>query len=210
MKVESLITEIRYQLSDLQGLGYPVKLLLEFINDGLCLIYQLRPEAFAKSRILKGKLGSVQCLDDCCDRLLSVDSIVDACGNSLDIIRQGSTKMAALFDKPPINQHARTYKIRSNVENEFEVHPPIRSDEDVYFRVVCTSPPDAVDELNDTLPNCKHHEALINYVLYRAYAVESESETSRGLSNEAYQRMLQILGLEKAANNSARMVNEQP
>lgn len=210
MKVEALINEIRYQLSDLQGLGYPNKLLLEFINDGLCFIYQLRPEAFAKSRILKGKLGSVQCLDDCCDRLLSVDAVVDACGNPLDIIRQGSTKMAALFDKAPINQHARTYKIRSNVENEFEVHPPIRSDEDVYFKVVCTSPPDAVKTKDDVIQDCKHHEALINYVLYRSYAVESESETSRGLSNEAYQRMLQILGLEKASNNSVRMVNEQP
>lgn len=210
MKVKSLITEIRYQLSDLQGLGYPDKLLLEFINDGLCLIYKLRPEAFAKSRILKAKLGSVQCLDDCCDRLLSVDAIVDACGNPLDIVRQGSTKMAALFDKAPINQHARTYKIRSNVENEFEVHPPVRGDEDVYFRVTCTSPPDAVTGPESVVPSCAHHEALFNYILYRAYAVESESETSRGLSNEAYQRMLQILGLERAANSNARMVNEQP
>lgn len=210
MKVKSLITEVRYQLSDIQGLGYSDELLMEFINDGLCFIYQMRPEAFAASRILKGKLGSVQCVDDCCDRLLSVDAIVDACGNSLDIIRQGSTKMAALFDKAPINQHARTYKIRSNVENEFEVHPPILEDEDVFFRVTCTSPPDAVTSLTDDVPGCTHHEALLNYVFYRAYAVESESETSRGLSNEAHQRMMQVLGLQKAANTGARMTNEQP
>lgn len=210
MKIQSLINEVRYQLSDINGLGYPDDLLIEFINDGLCYIYKMVPEAFAQSRILTGKVGSVQCVDDCCDRLLSVDAIVDACGNHLDIIRQGSTKMAYLFDKSPINEHAKTFKIRSNVEGEFEVHPPIRVDEDVFFRVTCTVPPGSITDLTDDVPGCNHHEALLNYIFYRAYLIESESETSRALSSEAYQRMVQLLGANRATNNSVRQVNEQP
>ena len=175
MKARSIITEARYQLHDLNAHGFPDELLIEFINDGLCLIYQLKPEAFAKSRLHQASVGDVQCLDSCCDRLLSVDAISDACGNTLDIVRQGSTKQAFLFDKAPINQHARTVKLKANVLNEFYVHPPIGPDEVVYFRVTCTVQPEAVTGLSDDIPGCAHHEALLNYIFYRAYATESES-----------------------------------
>lgn len=210
MKLKSLIAETRYQLGDLRGVGYPDDLLIEFINDGLCLIYNLVPEKFARSRILQANVGDVQCLDECCDKLLSVDAIVDACGNYLDVIRQGSVKMGQAFDKAPINKGARTWKARANVENEFYVHPPVRHDEVLYFRVTCTSPPDAVRGMEDDIPGCLHHEALLNYVFSRAYAIETESQSSASLSQMYFQRMQQLLGLQRATDQSMREDNEQP
>lgn len=202
MKAKALITEARYQLSDIRGEGYPDDLLLEFINDGLCFIYQLKPEFFAHSQTLQANQGVVQCLGDCCDRLLSVDGIADACGNHVDIIRKGSVSQALAFDKPAINAHARTYSIRPNVKNEFWVHPPIRADEVLYFRVTCTTPPEAVQSLNDNVPDCSNHEALLYYILYRAYLVETESATSMQLANQMYAQIMQLIGVERLTDRS--------
>jgi len=211
MKVQSLLTELRYQLNDLEGLGYPDDLLTEFINDGLCFIYRYHPEHFAHSTVHEAVLGDVQCLGACCDRLLSVDAVCDACGNFVDMVRQGSTKQAALFDKAPINPVMRTVKLRANVNNEFAVWPPVTANEQpLYFRATCTRPPEAVRFGTDDIPGCAHHEALLNYVLYRAYAVETESQTSAALSQTCYQRCLQLLGLEQTALTSARENNERP
>lgn len=202
MKVQSLINEIRIQLSDARGLGYPDNLLIEFINDGLCMIYQLKPEDFATSRVLQANQGAVQCLDACCDRLISVDGVSDACGNPVDIMREGSVKMAQAFDKRPVNAHARTFSLRPNVNNEFVVHPPVRADETVYFLVTCTTPPDPVQSVNDHIPDCANHEALTNYILYRAYLLETESATSAELAGRMYNQLFQLIGVERVTDRS--------
>lgn len=207
MKVKSLIAEVRYQLSDIEGLGYSDDLLIEFINDGLCFIYDLKPELFAESRVLKAQCGDVQIIDECCDRLLSVDAISSPTGIFVDIIRQTSVKMARDFDKTPAGIGARTWSMRENVYNEFYVWPPVEKCECVYFRVTCTVPPDPVVELTDQVPDCKHHEALVQYILWRAYLMETESTTSLQLSQVCYDKIFQILGIERQTDNSMRETN---
>lgn len=196
MKVKSLITEIRYQLSDLRKQGYPDDLLIEFINDGLCFIQSLRPEDFTKSVVYKAKCGSLQCVNDCCERLVSVDAISDCCGNTIDFIKKGNVEQAMSFDKSTPGGPARIYSMKKAGKNEFIVHPPIKPNEEVYFRVTCTGSPDAID-IDGDVPGCANHEALLRYVWYRAYAIETESATSMALSDRHYTRLMQLIGIQR-------------
>lgn len=205
MKVSSILMELRYQLADVRALSYPDELLLEWLNDGLCFIHQALPEAFARTQVVRAVAGSVQCVDDCCTELFSVDAVTDVCGSPLPIktcssehlLRTGSVRMAEAFQKRN-SKGARTVQLSPKVSQQFWVNPPVSDNEELYFRVTCSSPPEPVTALSDDLPDCKHHEALFHYVLYRAYLTEMDSPSSHALSNEAYQRVISLLGLERS------------
>lgn len=198
MRLRGLIRELRLMINDAEGLGYSEDFLIEVINDGLCLIYQLRPEAFAVSRLLPAQLGGVQCINDCCDRLISVDGITDDCGNPIAHIRQGSVKTSRSFDKSAIGGSGYVFSLRDGVSNQFEVAPAIAKQGQFSFRITCTSKPAALQGLDDEVPDCTHHEALLNYALYRLYAVETDSAVSQQLSARYYNQMMQLLGIERA------------
>ncbi len=198
MNVESLVTEIRYHLNDIEGLGYPDKLLKEFISDGLCLIAKLSPEEFTSRQIFKANTGTVQCLNDCCSRLISVDGQTDACGNILQGVKLGKINQA--FKKKSVKRKQFTVEIRENVKGSFDVSPAVKEDEDIYFLLTCVQQP----SIDDDLPNCAYHQALLHYALYRAYGIESESQTSMTLSQQEYNRFYQFMGgmraIEKQVN----------
>lgn len=187
MNVTSLIAEIRYHLNDIEKLGYSDKLLKEFIRDGLCLIVKLAPQDFTKRHIFKANIGSVQCLNSCCQTLISVDAQTDACGNILQGVKLGHIKHA--FNKKSVKRKQFTVEIRENVKGSFDVSPAIKEDEDIYFLITCVEQP----SLKDRLPNCVYHQALLHYALYRAYGIESESQTSMALSSQEYTRFYQLL-----------------
>lgn len=197
MKVTSLIAEIRYHLNDIEGLGYPDELLTEFIEDGLCLIAALKPEDFTTRRVKKADEGNVQCLDDCCQTLISVDAQVDACGNILKGVKHGRLTTALGFGKKSVNLSSEnrqyTVYIRDDVKGSFDIYPAVEADEDVYFLITCVTP-DSIDE-DGNIDGCKHHQALLHYVLYRAYNIETESATSISIARQEYAYFFQLLNL---------------
>lgn len=207
MKAQSLINELRYHLGDLGALGYPDALLLEYINDGLRLIYDLKPEDFAVSLILPAQPGSVQCIHSCCDRLVSVDALSDTCGNTLEPVRQVSVKTAEAFNKAPINRHLYAWTLRDIDPTQFTVHPPIKSDQDVYFRITCTCPPEAIHSSADDLHDQLNSQALFHYCLYRAYAVESDSQSSAAHAQTHYQNMMQLITGERQIDRELHQDN---
>lgn len=210
MKAQSLINELRYHLGDLGALGYPDALLIEYINDGLRLIYDLKPEDFAVSLILPAQPGSVQCVNACCDRLVSVDALCDACGNTLEGVRQVSVKTAEAFNKAPINRHLYAWTLRDIDPTQFIVHPPIQTGQDVHFRITCTCPPDAVHSIGDALPDKLNSQALLHYCLYRAYAVESDSQSSSAQAQIHYQNMMQLLTGQRQIDRELHQDNRTP
>ncbi|MBE2895537.1 hypothetical protein HPC38_01420 [Pasteurellaceae bacterium HPA106] len=207
MKLSSIINELRMQLNDAESLGFSDELLEEWIEDGLCMIYSLVPDQFKERIVIQAEAGTVQCAA-CCDKLISVDGQSDACGNVIEGVKIGDVNSAMRFKKkniPHLGQY--TVSIRNVGNNLFDVYPPIRSDEEVYFLVTCANPLSIVRDENGEaeLPDCKHHQALIHYVLYRAYSVESESQTSRAIADQEYRYFFELMGIER--NLSQGVVN---
>lgn len=194
MKVSSIIAELRYQLNDQEALGFSDALLREWIEDGLCMIYTLAPAQFQQRQVVKANAGTAQCVA-CCDKILSVDGQSDACGNVLDGVKVGDVTRAMRFRKKGIPHFGQyTVSIRNAGGNLFDVYPPIKAGEEVYFLVTCTAPP-SIDD-NDEIDDCAYHQALLHYVLYRAYSVESESATSRNIADQEYRYFFELMGVE--------------
>lgn len=196
--MKRLIEELRLQLGDVDKLGYPDALLAEFVKDAMCLIVQLRPERFAKPVIMKASRGEVQCVSDCCSQLLSVDGVVDKYGNPLNYISEGDMSLAKAFTKESMagTQTSYTFAMRDDAKGFFEVSPPIKPSDDVYFRITCVTAPDELG-LGDTFDSCGYHELVINYALYRAYSMETESQTSIALGNNHLKFFYDTLSLER-------------
>lgn len=202
MSLSTLISEIRYHLNDIEGLGFPDPLLKAFIADGLCLIAQLKPDEFTQRRVMPAQIGSIQCVGDCCDQLISIDGQSDACGNIIKGVKHGRKNPPRLFAKPsakrPATNRQYTVTIRDNAKDSFDVYPPITADDDVYFLLTCKYVPSLDDGSIDA---CKHHQALLHYVMYRAYSVETESATSRAVAQQEYAYFFQLLGIQRQLAN---------
>ncbi len=191
MNVTSLIAEIRYHINDIEGLGYPDELLKEFISDGLCMVYKLAPHDFTKRQLFKAQTGSVQCLNSCCDSIVSVDAQTDACGNVIKGVKNGRISAVRSFNKKSVKPKHKQYtvELRDNIKDSFDVAPPVKADEDIYFLITCTQKP----SIDDELPNCAYHQALLHYVLYRAYSIETESQTSMSNAQREYAYFYQLV-----------------
>ncbi len=196
--MKNLIQEIRYKLNDVEKLAYSDDLLVRFVNGALCLISELRPERFAKSHIMKAKRGAIQCVGGCCANLLSVDDVVDKHGNPINYLKKGDVDMDKAFNKSSTNgfKVGYTFNLSSQSENTFVVHPPIKATDEVYFLVTCVEKPQAMN-IDDTFKNCSMRELIIHYVMYSAYSVETESQTSVALADRHIKLFYDILGLER-------------
>lgn len=204
MHINSMVAEIRYHLNDIEGLGYPDALLKEFIEDGLCMLFSLKPEDFTVRRVHKATAGSVQCVNDCCDKLISVDGKSDACGNILDGIKSGRIKPPRQFGKKTIPHAVGQYTVylRDNDNNSFDVAPPIKPGEDVYFLITCAEKP-SIDK-DGNIPDCPHHQALIHYVLYRAYNMETESQSSIAIARQEYAYFFELLNIKRKLDKESK------
>lgn len=204
MNINSMIAEIRYHLNDIEGLGFPDALLTEFIEDGLCMLYSLKPEDFTVRRVHHATVGSVQCVDDCCDKLISVDAKSDACGNILDGIKSSRMKPPRQFGKKSIPHAVGQYSVylRDNDNNSFDVAPPIKAGEAVYFLITCAENPSIDDDGN--IPDCPHHQALLHYVLYRANNMETESQSSIAIARSEYAYFFELLNIKRKLDKEAK------
>lgn len=195
--MKHLLQELRLQLGDVDKLGYPDALLIEFVNDAMYHIAEMKPEQFARPMVMKARKGDVQCISDCCSKLISVDGVVDKKGNPLAFINEGDTSLDKAFSKKPMATANKTYtfSMRDDATTFFEVSPPIKPSEDVYFRITCVKMPDALT-IDDEVGQ-KYHELIIHYALYRALSTETESQTSVNTANNHLKIFYEMITLDK-------------
>lgn len=196
--MKRLLEELRLELGDVDKLGYSDALLIEFVNDAMCHIAQMKPEQFASPMVMKASKGEVQCIGDCCDSLISVDGVVDRQGNPIAFINEGDTGLDKAFSKKPIatTNKSYTFTLREEASRFFEVSPPVKPSEDVYFRITCVKLPEKLS-IDDDMKGCKFHELVIHYVMYRALSMETESQTSINSANNHLKIFYDLITLDK-------------
>ncbi len=162
---------------------------------------QIPLTTYTKRQVMKAQAGSVQCLNACCDSLISVDAETDACGNIVKGLKYGRINDVRRFNKKgiPKDKQQYTVEIRDKVKDSFDISPPVKDDEEVYFLITCTQKPNIDD---GELPDCSHHQALLHYVLYRAYSVETESQTSIAMARQEYAYFYELM-------NGMRMLEKE-
>lgn len=181
--------------------------LVEYLNDGLIQIGIYRPDAYTSTISLTLVPGAQQILPSGISLLKSIDSnsINSNCvgapitESDLDITR-------AFYKKPclpsggPETYRVLNFSYDSRNPKIFYVSPPV-PDDVIGFQVDATIVQDAPQytpgDLNSfILVDQKYHNAIIAWMLKRAYQVDTESETSFRMSQANAAEFYQILGVE--------------
>jgi hypothetical protein len=210
--VSDVVEEVSRQLND-QGLipytRWNKGELVVYLNDALIMVGNYRPDAFTSTTDIALVPGAQQTLPTGFSFLKSIDSNAtnSNCPGSpvteanLDILR-------AFFKKPcmptggPADYRVTSFAYDQKNPLIFYVSPPVPTDAaglEVTATLVGAAPTYATIDI--TLGTAiaidpKYKNALTEWMLYRAYQVDTESVSSRQTKLDSYAAFWKILGVE--------------
>ena len=179
--------------------------LLGHLNEGLCQIAAMRPDLFTGTHKIPLRPGSHQELPEGFAAIYGVDGNVqvgpDGQVTVEDDVHVSDQAMLRRFKKKPcLASDALTdcgdagtgYRVKTFIPNphnlrEFRVEPPVPEGANVeIMATVLKTPRTYTDaDLSRNIPlECPNTAALMDWVLHRAYCIESESEYIRSAKND--------------------------
>lgn len=218
VKVVELISKAQTLLQDVTGVRWPVTELQGWLNDGYREVVNLRPDANTQTGTFTCSAGARQ----------TVTSVFTSALRLVEVVRNvasASDKRAIrLIDRKMLDEQRRTwyaetgadtiqhYMFDPRLPKEFLVYPPATTDaslEIVYSSVPTghtlteaqltnTSTTDVI-KLDDSYAN-----ALLDYVLYRAYSKDSEYAANAQRAVAHYQAMQGSLGVAQQVNQASQ------
>ncbi len=185
--------------------------LLEYLNDAQRQVYLYRPELYAQTDVFPLVAGARQ------------GPLPDGCQLQKVIGSAGDTGRARKVDDGLLQAFAGTdcmwgcnekgyrlsgYSFTPQDPRAFFVDPPVPDDGQTYtVALVCQQSPEAItladlddaDPRNDRLVTpARMHNALIEWMLYRAYSVDMESAQSFAKQEVHRQHFYAMLGVSEA------------
>jgi len=220
----NLITRVQDTLQDTTSVRWPEAELLRYINDAQREIVNFRPEASSKTANLQLVTGTLQTLPTEGLRLIKVTrNMSDASGGatgarairlvSVDILNTQEPD----WNNPSVSGDAahgtnvKHYVFDEDDPRRFYVYPGVAGNAFVEI-VYSKSPTDlgntsATIDLDDTYGN-----AIVDYVLFRAYLKDAEYAGNQQRAGQHYQLFTTSLGQGAGASNliSPNADNAQP
>jgi hypothetical protein len=163
-----------------QFVNYPRELLLQWYNDGLCLLGRLRPDVFARPRIVTLSPGAEQQVEDC-SVFGSAVAQVHPDGRDTPI-RRTSYLAGQAWTKPSCRRPSDPYTVQGyrfdpTQKTTFYVEPPVPPGKEVKVKILCSFiPPElTLADLDQPLDfDCYQFAMVKHYVLSQAYAQDSD------------------------------------
>lgn len=150
--------------------------LVEYAKDALVMLTMLYPKKFTKVKTITLRKGKVQYLDDGCT-LVKVIGDKDS-GVSSSIASAANERLMELFPSgcreplTPEDYEVESFSIEESSDSIFYVQPPAPV-AGIEIEVIVSCPPDFNDK-DYVIPTWAHN-AVIEWMLYRAYSSEDES-----------------------------------
>ncbi|MDH2927903.1 DUF6682 family protein [Lonepinella koalarum] len=193
MNIADFILRVRFDYNDIDADRIEDPLIVDYLNEAVAEMFKLNPAKFIKTVVTRLDESDLQ-QPCCCDLLYSVDAITDAHGNFIAELKEvDDTAQTAFGKRNCANRQSdtRSYSKVNGTDNQFSVKPPVSPDENIYARMTCAVKPDKV-KLGDTLDEniTENYANLVDYVLYRLFAMETESATSQQKSAQYYKQFL--------------------
>lgn len=222
--VADLLAEVAGLLNDREpGAEYVrwTKLdLLEYMNDGVMQAFLVRPQLFSHNETIDLVPGAAQTLPDGCNlqKMLGTDGETKPA-------RKLDESMLAIYGGQSCNCSCGPYKIDGYTSNptdpnHFFVDPPVPDDGVTHkATITCLQEPKpvaavvdgsgAVTDFNpaDLSIKGKLHNAVIEWMLYRAYSVDMESPQSNNKMTFHVKHFYEMLGLDEKLTD--KLVAEQ-
>jgi hypothetical protein len=185
--------------------------LLEYLNDAQRQVYLVRPELYAQTDVFALVPGARQGpLPDGCQ----LQKIIGSAGDAGRARKVDDGLLQAFADTgcAPVSvcgdYRVRGYSFTPQDPQSFFVDPPVPEDGQPYtVALVCQQSPEAItlaqlddaDPRNDRLVTpARMHNALIEWMLYRAYSVDMESAQSFAKQQDHRQHFYAMLGVSEA------------
>ncbi len=215
--VASLVDEVAQLLNDAEpdypNIRWTRPEIVEYANDGVAQIALLRADLFEHTETVTLKPGDRQTLPDNA-LFYRVDGTLDARGQlqgrpfAVDAV---SSRVAALwFDALACRDSCvarnRPYVISSWTfdpadPSTFYVSPPVPASPPVQAVVTVSSAPERGNEDTDLPGAMRFHNAIIEWMLYRAYSKDEDSQTSLARMDRHKAHFYEILGLSQRADD---------
>lgn len=214
VKVIDLVNKAQTMLQDTTSTRWPQDELVGWLNDAYREIILARPDANSESATFSCKAGTRQRLTDEFPNALRLMDVVrnTASGSSMGAVR--------LIDRTILDDQRRGWHAEDQaisiehfifdpkLPREFLVYPP--SSDQAKIEVVFSSVPTDHDpnvDYNASAETIKivdsYANAILDYVLYRAYSKDAEYAANAQRAVNHYQAMQQALGIKTKSDDSA-------
>lgn len=175
--------------------------LVDYLNEALCEMHGLRPDAFARSVDLPLRAGSLQSLPPGYSALVEIVSNLATVGTDIvegTAVSEADARYAALARKKPClassicaadpSQATISSFSRDAIDpTQFTVYPPVPVGAGISVRatvIVRPLPFVATDWDACTGIECLFDAQLVNWIVYRAFSTDSESQTATNTSDK--------------------------
>lgn len=160
--------------------AFPRSLLLQWFNDGVCLLGRLRPDLFSRPRVITLVPGAEQNVADC-SVFGQVISQVQADGRETPV-RRTSYLAGQAWLKPSCRKPSDPYRIDSfrfdpTQKTTFYIEPPVPPGREIKAKILCTTIPPSLTlaDLNEEVDlDCYQFAMVKHYMLSQAYAQDSD------------------------------------
>lgn len=225
MLASVLVNEVSSILNDAEignaNVRWPVPELLNFMSEGIAAALQFKPSLFVSVVQLPLAPGSTQRLPDDYSRILDIHFNVNPDGSEGPNVLPGVYNLQQAFQKPGCRSGAliEVYSAYPGSERYFWVDPPISANLSYTPKVeaLVMVAPQPITDVNQPIvfPGTNpqlYQGALVDWMLYRCYSKDQESQTSfeRGQAHlRAFQQYLGVamgapMQLEKSSGRTTR------
>lgn len=152
-----------------------------YAEDAIIMLWTLNPQKFTTCKTIKLEKGRVQKLPQDCVKLTKVLGVNGDEAALSSIAATSDDRLDELFNDECVGRSSSSYSITNwsmeeSSDNIFYVSPPVPFGEEVEIDVICSEVPDTS---GDYCPERWMHNMIIEWMLYRAYSTEEESQYSQ-------------------------------
>ena len=197
----NIIDRARFTLQDSSGVRWTDAELLTYLNDGQRELVNFRPEAKATHANVLLAAGTEQTLPSGGLRLIKVTrnmsgSAADATGGkSIRIIEEDLVNsIDPDWHDPTVTGYSahgsvvKNYVFDGDDPKKFYVYPGIKSGSSAYIEIVYSALPTDLSSVSSTIDvDDIYGNALLNFVLYRAYLKDAEYAANNQRAGSHYQ-----------------------
>ncbi len=197
----NIIDRARFTLQDSSGVRWTDAELLTYLNDGQRELVNFRPEAKATHANVLLAAGTEQTLPSGGLRLIKVTrnmsgSAADATGGkSIRIIEEDLVNsIDPDWHDPTVTGYSahgsvvKNYIFDGDDPKKFYVYPGIKSGSSAYIEIVYSALPTDLSSVSSTIDvDDIYGNALLNFVLYRAYLKDAEYAANNQRAGSHYQ-----------------------
>lgn len=209
LTAQNLIDRVNDTLQDTTNVRWPTAELLRYLNDGQREVVLLRPDASVTTQAVQLAANETrQALPATGVRLLDATRNMGSAGTTPGsairlIAREVLDTQVPTWHSDVGQTVVKHYMFDPRAPKQFYVYPRVHATTQVWVELVYSSAPTDVAGLNNTITlDDIYANALIDFVLYRAYSKDAEYAANATYATQRYQSFLASLGIKGQTDQS--------